>query len=151
MLTIKNPAPDFTLSDQNAQHRTLSNYLGQWVLLYFYPKDDTPGCTIEACSIQSNLPDFKKLNIVVLGISADSVESHQQFAGKYNLHFSLLADVDKEVIKKYEADGIFVKRISYLIDPEGKIYKAYDKVNPETHVTEVLKDLEQVELSPFTK
>lgn len=141
MLSSKISAPDFTLPDQNAVDHKLSDYLGQWVLIYFYPKDDTPGCTIEACSIQDNLPKFQDLKIKVLGISADSTSSHQKFAQKYGLNFTLLSDDKKEVIKKYEADGIFTKRISYLIDPQGQIFKAYENVNPETHVTEVLEDL----------
>lgn len=144
MLLTKTPALDFTLPDQNSIEHKLSDYLGQWVLLYFYPKDDTPGCTTEACSFQTKLPDFKNLNITVLGISADSIKSHQEFAKKYNLNFTLLSDIDKKVIKQYGAGGIFIKRISYLIDPKGKIYKAYDKVNPETHVAEVLADLKQL-------
>lgn len=144
MLSSKIPAPDFTLPDQNAVDHKLSDYLGQWVLIYFYPKDDTPGCTIEACSIQDNLPKFQDLKIKVLGISADSTSSHQKFAQKYGLNFTLLSDDKKEVIKKYEADGIFTKRISYLINPQGQIFKAYENVNPETHVVEVLEDLKQV-------
>ena len=141
MLSSKIPAPDFTLPDQNAVDHKLSDYIGQWVLIYFYPKDDTPGCTIEACSIQDNLPKFQDLKIKVLGISADSVSSHQKFAQKYELNFALLSDDKKEAISKYEAGGIFTKRISYLIDPQGQIFKAYESVNPETHVAEVLEDL----------
>jgi peroxiredoxin Q/BCP len=141
MLSSKTPAPNFTLPDQNCINHTLSDYLGQWVLLYFYPKDDTPGCTIEACSVQDNLSKFDNLKIKILGISADSVMSHQKFAKKYNLNFRLLSDTDKKVINTYGAGGVFIKRISYLIDPEGRIFKAYDNVKPETHVTEVLVDL----------
>lgn len=144
MLTPQTPTPDFTLPDQNAVDHKLSDYLGQWVLLYFYPKDDTPGCTIEACSVQDNLPKFEELKIKVLGISADPVSSHQKFAQKYGLNFTLLSDNKKEVINKYEAGGIFTKRISYLIDPQGQILKVYANVNPETHVAEVLEDLKQV-------
>ncbi len=141
MLPPQTSAPDFTLPDQNAVDHKLSTYLGQWVLLYFYPKDDTPGCTIEACSVQDNLSKFDDLKIKVLGISADPISSHQKFAQKYALNFTLLSDDKKEVISKYEAGGIFTKRISYLIDPQGEIFKAYENVNPETHVPEVLEDL----------
>ena len=143
MLPLKTLAPDFSLSDQNAVDHKLSDYLGQWVLLYFYPKDDTPGCTAEACSMQDNLPKFNKLKIKVLGISADPISIHQKFAQKYGLNFTLLSDDKKEVINKYEASGIFTKRISYLIDPQGQIFKTYANVNPEAHVAEVLEDLKQ--------
>lgn len=141
MLPEKTPAPDFELPDQNATNHKLSDYRGQWVILYFYPKDDTPGCTAEACLFQDNLPDFEKLKIKVFGISADPVNSHRRFAEKYKLDFTLLSDVNKEVIKKYEAGGIFTKRISYLIDTQGQIYKAYAEVKPNTHAGELLADL----------
>ncbi len=141
MLQENNLAPDFILPDQNAVNHKLSDYRGQWVLLYFYPEDDTPGCTTEACSFRDNLPNFDSLKIKVLGVSTDSVESHKRFVQKYNLNFTLLADVNKEVIKKYEASGFGTKRISYLINPQGEIYKAYAKVKPEIHAEEVLADL----------
>ncbi len=144
MLPPKTPAPDFNLPDQDAKDHKLSDYLGQWVLLYFYPKDDTPGCTIEACSIQDNLPRFDELKIKILGISADPISSHQKFAQKYGLNFTLLSDDKKEAINKYEAGGIFTKRISYLVDPQGQIFKAYENVKPEMHAAEVLEDLKQV-------
>ncbi len=162
MLSEKTPAPDFELPDQNSANHKLSDYRGQWVILYFYPKDDTPGCTAEACSFQETFsrvcPDFalsqnrgsailvdakigKKLKIKILGISADPVSSHRRFAEKYNLNFTLLSDGNKEVIKKYEAEGIFTKRISYLIDPQGQIYKTYAEFKPDAHAKEVLADL----------
>ena len=141
MLLEQTKAPDFNLPDQHGQNHSLSDYLGQWVLVYFYPKDDTPGCTTEACSMRDNLPAFEKLKLKVLGISADSPESHQEFIKKYGLNFTLLADINKTVINEYGAGGTFVKRISYLINPEGNIYKAYPKVDPSTHVAEVLQDL----------
>jgi peroxiredoxin Q/BCP len=130
-------APDFSLPDQNGKEHKLSDYKGKWVLLYFYPKDDTPGCTKEACAIRDNLPDFKKLKTIVLGVSADSVKSHGKFVEKYQLPFTLLADEDKKVIKQYGAWD----RTSFLIDPRGKIVKIYEKVKPETHAEEVLMDL----------
>ena len=141
---------DFSLPDQNGKIHQLSSYKGRWVLLYFYPKDDTPGCTKEACGFRDSLNDLKKHNVVVLGVSADSVSSHQKFAKKYNLNFSLLSDEKKEVIKAYgawgkkkfmgkEFEGIL--RISFLINPEGEIVKRYDKVKPEIHAGEVLKDI----------
>ncbi|MFA6105084.1 MAG: peroxiredoxin [Patescibacteria group bacterium] len=141
MLKEKIIAPDFTLLATDGEKHTLSNYRGQWILLYFYPKDDTPGCTKEACSFRDNLPNFDKLGVKVFGISADSPESHKKFINKYGLNFILLSDEEKSVIKTYEAGSVFTKRISYLIDPDGKIFKAYEKVNPSEHAAEVLKDL----------
>ena len=144
-------APDFTLLDQDGVPHTLSGYRGKRVLLYFYPKDDTPGCTKEACMLRDSLPDFTKLDAVVLGISADSVKSHRKFADKYGLPFPLLADEGKEVVNQYgvwgrkkmmgrEYDGIF--RTSFLIAPDGAIERVYENVKPEAHAAEVLRDLE---------
>ncbi|MDO8565507.1 MAG: thioredoxin-dependent thiol peroxidase [bacterium] len=143
-------APDFTLPDQDGKTHKLSQYKGKWVLLYFYPKDDTPGCTIEACTIRDQFQDFKKIKAVVLGVSKDSVESHRKFADAYKLPFTLLSDEDKKVIKKYGVWGeknmmgrkyMGVKRMSYLIGPDGKIKKVYENVKPPKHASEVLKDL----------
>lgn len=150
MLPIGAIAPEFTLLDQDGREQTLSSYRGQTVLLYFYPKDDTPGCTKEACTIADAYHDFKRLGVTVFGVSADSPESHKAFAEKYELPFRLLSDPNHEVIKAYdaysEADlgeglGIHTKRISYLIDTEGKILKVYPEVDPATHAVEILKDL----------
>ena len=150
---IKTKAPDFTLLDQDNNSRTLSNYLGKWVLIYFYPKDDTPGCTKEACTLSELFPDFKKLNAVVLGISADSVKSHKKFVDKYKLPFTLLSDTNKEVVEKY---GVWQKkkfmgreymgilRTSFLVNTNGKIEKIYKNVNSEIHAEEVLKDLSEL-------
>jgi peroxiredoxin Q/BCP len=143
-------APDFSLSDETGQKHTLAQYSGQWVLLYFYPKDDTPGCTKEACALRDNLPAFKKLSCVVLGVSVDSEKSHAKFVKKYDLPFTLLADADKTVVEAYGVWGkkkfmgleyIGTKRVSFLIDPQGKIAKVYEKVKPATHADEVLADL----------
>ena len=106
-LKIEQSAPDFTLPDQEGKKHKLSDYKDGWVLIYFYPKDDTPGCTKEACSIRDNFPKFKKLKAIVLGISVDSVKSHNKFAEKYKLPFILLADEDKRVVKKY---GVWAKK-----------------------------------------
>ncbi len=153
-LSPKKLAPNFTLPDQVGQVHKLSDQRGQWVLLYFYPKDDTPGCTTEACSLRDHLPRFKKMKAVVFGISADSVRSHAKFAEKYQLPFTLLADEDKEVVKAYGVwakkkfmgrEYIGILRTSFLIDPKGKIAKIYEKVKPETHAEEVLKDLETLQ------
>lgn len=145
MLKVSVLAPDFTLADQLGEKHRLRDYQGQWVLLYFYPKDQTSGCTKEACNFRDNLPHFEKLNLQVLGISADSVESHAKFASKYTLNFLILSDESKKVIKQYGATtGPFVKRISYLIDPNGIIYKVYPKVDPEIHAVQVKKDMQVI-------
>lgn len=142
MLSEGIKAPEFSLLDQNNIVRTLSQYKGQWILLYFYPKDDTPGCTKEACSLRDNFSEFAKNNIIVLGVSADSSKSHKEFSNKYNLDFPLLADTNKKVIRDYDANFlIFTKRISYLINPDGIIAKAYAKVIPGFHAEEVLNDV----------
>jgi len=151
MPTVGAAAPDFALLDQDGQLHTLSQYRGQWALVYFYPKDDTTGCTKEACAMRDALPDFSKLNAVVLGISADSVKSHKKFADKYGLPFTLLADEDKKTVEAYgvwgrkkfmgrEYDGIF--RTSFLIKPDGTIAKVYEGVKPEQHAADVLADLQ---------
>jgi peroxiredoxin Q/BCP len=148
-LKIGDEAPNFSLPDQNGKTHHLSQYLGSWVLLYFYPKDDTPGCTREACSIRDNFAEFKKAGITVLGMSADSVQSHARFAEKYELPFTILSDPEKTTLKKYGAwakkaflgkSFLGIKRMSYLISPEGKIAKIYPKVKPQEHASEVLRD-----------
>ena len=152
-LTIGTRAPAFTLPDQDGKTHSLSDYKGKWVLVYFYPKDDTEGCTKEACGIRDSLPDFHKLKVTVLGISVDSVKSHRKFADKYGLPFTLLADEEKKVVNEYgvwglkkmmgrEYMGTF--RTSFLIDPEGKIAKIYEKVNPVEHAEMVLEDLKSL-------
>lgn len=147
------PAPDFTLLNQEGNSHTLSDYRGKWVLLYFYPKDDTPGCTIEACTIRDQFKDFTSIGAVVLGISTDSVASHKKFATTYELPFTLLADVNKEVVGAYGVFGekkfmgktyMGTSRTSFLIDPSGNIAKVYEKVKPELHAAEVIVDLKQL-------
>lgn len=146
-------APDFTLPDQEGKEHTLSSYKGKWVLVYFYPKDDTPGCTKEACAIRDADPDLSSLGAVVLGVSADTVESHKKFAQKYSLQFPLLADPEHKAIDAYgvwarkkfmgrEYDGIL--RTSFLINPEGMIAKVYESVKPEVHAAQVLEDLKKM-------
>lgn len=150
MIEENTTAPDFTLKDQAGIDHSLSDYLGQWVLVYFYPKDDTPGCTIEACSIRDAWEDFKQAGVTVLGVNADTTTSHKKFADKYQLPFILLSDPEKQVLKKYGAfqgKNMFgrrftgINRISYLIDPKGKIFKIYPKVNPSEHANNVLADV----------
>ena len=145
-------APEFSLPDQEGKTHSLAGYRGKWVLLYFYPKDDTPGCTTEACGIRDAWSDFKKAGIVVLGASPDSVKSHAKFVKKYELPFTLLADADKELVNAY---GVWAKkkfmgreymgtlRNSFLIDPKGKIAKVYEGVKPADHAAEVLEDIKQ--------
>lgn len=141
MLKEKTKAPDFKLPDQDNKMHSLSDYMGKWVVLYFYPKDDTPGCTKEASNFRDNIDQFRNLNVEIIGVSADSTESHKKFMDKFDLKITLLSDVRKEVIEKYHAKGIITKRISYLINPEGIIYKVYPKVNPSMHSQEILNDL----------
>ncbi len=150
-LSIGTPAPDFVLPDQNGAPHSLKEYAGKWVLLYFYPKDATPGCTVEAQTIRDAWPDFTGMNITVFGISADSVASHKKFADKQELPFVLLSDESKDMLKAYgvwgkkklagrEYLGIF--RTSFLIAPDGTIVKIYENVKPAEHAAEVLADVQ---------
>ena len=146
---VGQPAPDFRLQDQNGEWQTLEQYRGQWIALYFYPKDDTPGCTKEACAFRDNIFAFDELNARIIGVSLDSVESHDEFAEKYSLPFSILADTDKQAATAYNVimkigPMELAKRQSFLIDPDGIIVKHYEKVNPEGHSEEVLGDIRQL-------
>lgn len=150
MLKAGNIAPDFTLPDQNGKSHTLSSYKDKWIFLYFYPKDDTPGCTKEACDVRDNFSILKDKGVTVLGISTDSVKSHKKFEQKYSLPFPLLSDEEKVVVNLYKVWGeksfmgkkyMGILRTSFLINPEGKIAKIYEKVKPETHIQEVLADM----------
>lgn len=151
MSKIGSRAPAFTLPDQDGKNHSLSEYRGKWVLMYFYPKDDTPGCTIEACTFRDQFKDFNTIGVVILGVSTDSVASHKKFANAYKLPFTLLADEHKEVVGKYGVFGekkfigrtyMGTKRTSFLIDPFGKIAKVYEKVKPEKHAKEVIADMQ---------
>ncbi len=140
-------APDFRLQDQNGDWHELSQYRGRWVALYFYPKNDTPGCTTEACNFRDNIFAFRERDAVILGVSLDDVDSHQEFAEKYSLPFSLLSDAEGEVAERYGVLrnlGIvkLAKRQTFLIGPDGAIAKHYEDVDPDTHSGEVLADLE---------
>ncbi|MFZ2151677.1 MAG: thioredoxin-dependent thiol peroxidase [Minisyncoccia bacterium] len=146
-------APSFSLPDQNGKKHRLSEYSGKYILLYFYPKDDTPGCTKEACMLRDNFPAFKKLGITVFGVSADDEKSHKKFEEKYSLPFTLLSDADHMVAEAYGAWGLKkfmgreydgIHRVSFLINPEGKIAKVYEKVKPEAHAEGVLADLKEL-------
>lgn len=142
MLKQNTKALDFTLLDQDKKEHKLSDYFDKLIVLYFYPKDDTPGCTKEACAITEVYDDFRKADITVLGVSADSPESHIKFRKKYNIPFTLLSDPNKRVIEIYEALKTLgsTKRISYLID-KGIIIKNYPNVDPASHALEILKDI----------
>jgi peroxiredoxin Q/BCP len=144
-LQVGDRAPDFNAQDQTGNTHKLADYLGGWLVLYFYPKDHTPGCIREACSIRDNYADVKEL-ATILGVSGDSVKSHESFAGKYNLPFPLLADPDKKIIEDYGTDGeIFNKRATFIIDPGGKIAKIYPKVKPDLHAAELVADLKNLQ------
>jgi peroxiredoxin Q/BCP len=144
---VGSAAPGFKLQDQKGEWHDLADYEGQWLAVYFYPKDDTPGCTKEACNFRDNIYAFRAIGANVVGVSVDDVESHDEFAKKYNLPFILLADVDGEMSKAY---GVLrdwkltqiASRQSFIVGPDGTIVKHYEKVNPETHTQEVLVDLE---------
>lgn len=150
MLNIGDFAPDFELTDQNGTSHRLSDYRGKKVVLYFYPKDNTPGCTKEACSFRDSFEDYKKHGIVVLGVSKDSEASHTRFIEKFSLPFTLLADTQTAVCQAYGVWGLKksmgreyygINRMTFVIDEEGKILKIYEKVKPEDHVKEILRDI----------
>ena len=145
-IAVGDMAPEFRLQDQNGQWHTLAQYRGRWTALYFYPKDQTPGCTKEACSFRDNIFAFEEIGAVILGVSLDNVKSHEEFAKKYSLPFSLLADTDGSVAKSYNVLTDLkvmklAKRQTFLIGPDGKIAKHYESVDPEKHTAEVLADL----------
>ncbi|NQV17257.1 MAG: peroxiredoxin [Armatimonadetes bacterium] len=138
-LDIGDQAPNFSLPDENGQMQRLVQYRGQNVVVYFYPKDGTPGCTKEACGIRDSFSQFNDNNIVVLGISYDDAASHKKFQDKHNLPFHLLTDGDKSVSKLYGADGMFFpSRKTYLIDKNGILVKIYKQVNVISHAEEIL-------------
>ena len=152
-ITEGKTAPAFTLADQNGNKVSLKDLRGQHVILYFYPRDDTPGCTKEACAMRDNMPRFKEIDFHVIGISVDDVKSHKRFAEKYRLSFDLLADEKKEVVRAYGVWGkkkfmgrefMGTLRTTFLVDPLGKIARIYEKVKPEQHAEEVLEDFQAV-------
>ncbi len=150
MLEIGKKAPDFSLQNQDDEKVSLKDLIGQKVVLYFYPKDDTSGCTKEACSFSDDLPKFSKIDAVIFGVSPDSVSSHKKFSEKYKLKFDLLADEEKKVVEKY---GVWkeksmygrkymgVERTTFIIDEKGKIKKIFNKVKVDGHNKEVLEAL----------
>jgi peroxiredoxin Q/BCP len=139
-------APDFELKDQDGQMHSIEDYRGQWVALYFYPKDDTPGCTTEACEFRDNIFAFREANCQVLGVSLDDEESHKAFADKHGLPFPLLADTQGTTADAYGVKSRFMgitvaKRQTFLIDPDGNVAVHYYNVDPDTHSKQVLADL----------
>ena len=147
MVKEGNAAPAFKTTDANGEPVNLKDFRGKKVVLYFYPKDDTPGCTKEACSFRDAFSKFKKQGITILGVSPDSEKSHQKFTAKYNLPFTLLADTDHSIADAYGVYGekkfmgrtyMGIHRTTFLIDEKGKIKKVFEKVNPEDHADEVL-------------
>ena len=153
MLKIGRKAPLFTLLDQNGEAQSLKGQRGVWVVLYFYPKDDTPGCTLEACAIADIYKDFKRQGVEVFGVSKDTPKSHKKFAEKYSLPFTLLSDPTMEMMDTY---GAFVEkkmygkivrgtnRLTYIISPEGKIAAAYPEVDPASHALLLLVDIKRL-------
>ncbi len=148
---ISYPAPEFTLSDDSGKSHTLGEYAGKWIVLYFYPKDDTPGCTIEACSLRDARDDIAELGAEIIGISKDDATSHEKFKAKHSLNFTLLSDPDRKVIDAYGAwgkkqfgiEGILRK--TFIIDPDGQVVKVYGRVTPIGHGEAVINDLKKLQ------
>ncbi|HIK11759.1 MAG TPA: peroxiredoxin [Oscillatoriaceae cyanobacterium M33_DOE_052] len=138
-LAVGTVAPNFTVKDTNGNMVQLSDFQGKTVVLYFYPKDDTPGCTKEAQGFRDSYPEYQGKDMVVLGVSTDDEASHKKFTEKYGLPFQLLADVDGAITKAYDVDGGgYAKRVTYIIDGEGKISQVFDKVNTTSHAQDIL-------------
>jgi len=150
-LSIGQKAPDFSLPDENGDFHKLKDYAGQHLLLYFYPKDDTPGCTTEACNFRDDYSRYQNAKVVILGVSPDTPASHKKFREKYQLPFTLLADENHHACEAYQVWGLKknfgkeyngVHRTTYLIDPEGIIQEVFQKVSPAKHSAEILEILE---------
>lgn len=141
-------APDFRLQDQYGDWHELADYRGQWLVIFFYPRADTPGCTAEACNFRDNIYAFQATGANVVGVSVDKVEDQKAFSEKYRLPFTLLSDSEGEICEQYgvltEWDSVEIaSRESFLVDPEGKVVKHYTGVDPETHTQEVIEDLKR--------
>jgi peroxiredoxin Q/BCP len=154
IISAGEPAPDFTLADEEGRLHSLSDYGGKPVVLYFYPKDDTPGCTKEACGFRDDYSAYEKAGVVILGVSPDTSKSHTKFITKYELPFTLLADPEHDVLKLYgvwglkksfgrEYEGVF--RTTFLIGEDGKIMKVFKKVKPAVHSAEILAALDEID------
>jgi peroxiredoxin Q/BCP len=142
-------APEFRLQDQNNQWHALEDYKGRWVVLYFYPKADTPGCTTEACEFRDNIFAYEEMGVAILGVSLDDVGSQKEFSDKYHLPFPLLSDAQQELATQYGVLASFgnmtvASRQTFLINPEGQIAKHYEQVDPATHSQQVLGDLKSL-------
>ena len=151
-LSVGDRAPEFTLPNQNGEPVSLADFRGKTVILYFYPKDDTPGCTTEACGFRDLYEQFTQQNVVILGVSGDAPKSHQKFSSKFSLPFPLLSDSDFAIATAYDSYGkkkfmgreyMGIMRHTFVIDPEGKIAKIYRSVKPAPHPAQVLADLQQ--------
>ena len=145
-------APQIELFDQTETKHNLSDYLGKWVVLYFYPKDDTPGCTKEACAFRDDIASLNSLDVQVLGVSVDTMASHAEFADKYSLQFPLLADIGGQVASNYGSltklgPIKLAKRHTFIIDPEGKLAKIYRSVTPATHSDEVIAEIKKLQIN----
>lgn len=146
-------AKPFSLPDQEGVTHNIEDFKGKWIVMYFYPKDDTPGCTKEACNFRDSINEFKKRGVVILGISKDTVPSHKKFSDKYKLNFPILSDSELTTIKDYNSWGeksfmgrkfMGTLRNTYLIDPKSNLVKTYEKVNPLLHASEILRDLDNL-------
>ena len=146
-LQIGDTAPELKLKDQHGDLVFLRDYAGRWVVLYFYPKDDTPGCTREACNFRDGSERLAAFNVQVLGVSVDSRESHESFARKFKLNFPVLADSTKKITRAYGALAFYrlARRMTFIIDPQGKIRKIFKSVNPKIHVEEVVQALTELQ------
>ena len=147
-LNVGSQAPDFDSVDQDGNRVRLSDFQGKTIVLYFYPKDNTPGCTAEACSFRDDMELIAEAGIKVLGVSADGVDSHKKFERKYGLNFTLVADPQKKIIDAYGVGGSFgtARRVTFLIDHEGKIRHIWPKVSPKGHSAEVLEKVKEIGL-----
>lgn len=151
MKPISYPAPEFDLTDEKGNRHRLSDYAGQWLVLYFYPKDDTPGCTTEACSLRDSRDDLTALGAQVIGVSKDPASDHDKFKTKYDLNFTLLSDPDALAIEAYGAwgkkqfgrEGILRK--TFIINPEGVVVKAYGRVTPAGHGEQIVEELKRLQ------
>ena len=150
MLETGSKLPQFSLPDQHGKVHNMGDYKDLWIIIYFYPKDLTPGCTTEACNFQEALPDFNSIDAVIFGISKDSVDKHKKFADKYNLQFSLLSDENSDVCEQfgvwqkkrlYGKEYMGIMRTTFVVNPDGKIVRVYQKVKVKEHHTEILNDL----------
>jgi thioredoxin-dependent peroxiredoxin len=148
---LGSPAPEFKLQDQDGKWHELKDYRGKWVALYFYPKDQTPGCTAQACGFRDSVAGFREAGVTILGVSVDTIDSHRKFADKHSLPFTLLADPGKDTVRKYGVLKSYIggmelaKRDTFVIDPQGRIVKRYADVEPKGHSQQVLSDIKELQ------